>query len=85
MTMEVLIRSHEVFEELPWPPRGRAGRYSEFREALQEDVGKWHVFTVADGVSMENTRGAILSFAKTEGWRVTTSKNGRRLGVKRTR
>lgn len=85
MPIDVLIREHHVVDTLPWRQQGPHGRYDEFHEKLEEDVGKWHIFEVADGVSMENVRGAILSHARTMGWEVTTSKNGRRLAARRIR
>lgn len=85
MTMEIILKSHTVHDQLPWPQKGKGSRYQALHDALEEDVGKWHVFELAEGISPENARGAVISYAKTHDWEVTTSKNGLRLGVLRKR
>lgn len=83
MTMQALYSDHYVTAELPWPQHTKESRYDDIMAKLDENVGQWHVFTFPGGINMESARGALITRAKTHGMKVTTSKNGRRLGVKR--
>ena len=85
--MLVSYESHKVYakDELPWPPRSQGGKYMEFYRDLEEDQGKWHVWTISNGTSAEQIRSAILTYARTQNWKVETSRNGSRLAARRIR
>ena len=79
----VVIKSYERSSILSWHHTHKT-KYAEMYRLVEEcELGEWITIELLDAEKAENARSAMLTFARANGWTVTTSRNGAKLAIKR--